>query len=53
MSDEVITGGDNNQTEKFWEELYQKREQVWSGHANAALVNVVGSLPAGKALDLG
>jgi len=53
MSDEVITGGDNNQTEKFWEELYQKREQVWSGHANAALVNVIGSLPAGRALDLG
>lgn len=56
MSDEVIEGrggDDGSQAAKFWEERYQQHERVWSGRANPVLVDVVGSLPAGTALDLG
>jgi SAM-dependent methyltransferase len=52
MIDE-LRGEGGSQTERFWESHYQKREQVWSGKPNAVLVDVVGSLPAGTALDLG
>ena len=38
---------------EFWEERYRGRDQVWSGRANAVLVDVVGALPPGTALDLG
>ena len=45
--------GVGDQTEQFWEGHYGKSERVWSGRANAVLVDVVGPLPAGAALDLG
>lgn len=56
MFDEVIEGrgeDDSSQAAKFWEERYQQHERVWSGRVNPVLVDVVGSLPAGTALDLG
>jgi SAM-dependent methyltransferase len=37
----------------FWDEFYRDREQVWSGRPNPVLVDVVGPLDAGTALDLG
>lgn len=53
MFDDVNAGDSEDQTEQFWEGHYQKHEQVWSGRANAVLIDVVGPLPAGTALDLG
>ena len=54
MMDETLheRGGDRR-AEEFWEGHYRQREQVWSGNPNAVLVDVVGGLPAGRALDLG
>ena len=45
--------GEGGGAERFWEEHYLAHERRWSGRANAVLVDVVGSLPAGSALDLG
>jgi SAM-dependent methyltransferase len=39
--------------ERFWEDHYRRRGRVWSGRPNPVLVDVVGSLPPGRALDLG
>ena len=52
MTDE-LHGEGGDQAERFWEGHYRRRERVWSGRANAVLVDVVGALPAGMALDLG
>ncbi|WP_455565582.1 class I SAM-dependent methyltransferase [Micromonospora purpureochromogenes] len=41
------------ETARHWDELYQRRERIWSGRANPHLVDVVDPLPAGTALDLG
>jgi hypothetical protein len=43
----------NRTAEEFWEEHYRARDRVWSGRANAVLVEVVADLPPGTALDLG
>ena len=51
MADELR--GEGGEVERFWEGHYRRRERVWSGRANGVLVNVVGALPAGTALDLG
>ena len=40
-------------TERFWEDHYRRQERVWSGRANPVLVDVVGGLRPGTALDLG
>jgi len=37
----------------FWEERYAGSGQVWSGRVNPTFADVVGRLPAGRALDLG
>ena len=37
----------------FWEERYAGPDRVWSGKANAALVDVASGLTPGRALDLG
>ena len=37
----------------FWEGRYAEQDEVWSGHPNQALVDEVGDLPPGAALDLG
>ena len=36
-----------------WEQRYADRPQVWSGRVNAALEEVVRTLPPGTALDIG
>ncbi|WP_425463552.1 class I SAM-dependent methyltransferase [Micromonospora palomenae] len=41
------------ETARHWDELYQRRERIWSGRANPHLVDIVDPLPAGTALDLG
>ena len=38
---------------RFWEDHYHRRERVWSGRPNPVLVDVVGDLRPGTALDLG
>jgi SAM-dependent methyltransferase len=43
----------DEETARYWEELYRQRDRYWSGRANPVLVDVVGSLPAGTVLDLG
>ncbi len=40
-------------TQKFWNELYEKRDRIWSGRANAPLTEIVTSLKPGTAFDLG
>lgn len=44
---------ENADTLAFWEAHYGQKEQVWSGNPNAVLVDEVGALPGGTALDLG
>src|SRR5215212_1558411 len=41
------------EAEQFWEDRYRRRRPVWSGRPNPVLVDVVGSLRPGTALDLG
>jgi SAM-dependent methyltransferase len=41
------------ETERFWEKHYRGHERRWSGRPNPVLVDVVGSLRPGDALDLG
>jgi SAM-dependent methyltransferase len=41
------------EAERFWEARYCRRGRVWSGRPNPVLVDVVGSLRPGTALDLG
>jgi SAM-dependent methyltransferase len=41
------------EAERFWEDRYRRQERVWSGRANPVLVDIVGSLRPGTALDLG
>ena len=48
-----LHGEGGSEAELFWEGHYRRRERVWSGRANPVLVDVVGSLPVGTALDLG
>ena len=48
-----LHGESNSRAEQFWERHYRGNERVWSGRANPVLVDVVASLPAGTALDLG
>lgn len=48
-----MTGELRSEAEHFWEEHYRGHERVWSGRANPVLVDVVGPLPPGTALDLG
>jgi SAM-dependent methyltransferase len=38
---------------EFWEQFYAERDQVWSGRPNTVLVEEVGDLAPGTALDLG
>ena len=57
MSDEFHAGHREGrggvEAERFWEDHYRQRGRVWSGRPNPVLVDVVGSLPPGRALDLG
>ncbi|MGW5673195.1 class I SAM-dependent methyltransferase, partial [Micromonospora sp. NPDC003776] len=40
-------------TARYWDDLYHQRDRVWSGRVNAVLAEVVNALPPGTALDLG
>jgi SAM-dependent methyltransferase len=42
-----------SEAEHAWEQHYGERERVWSGRVNVRLAEVAGSLPTGRALDLG
>ncbi|MGH3145474.1 MAG: class I SAM-dependent methyltransferase [Rubrobacter sp.] len=42
-----------NEAERFWEGHYRRHERLWSGKANAVLVDVAEPLQPGTALDLG
>ena len=57
MSDEPHAehreGRGNMEGERFWEDRYRRRGRVWSGRPNPVLVDLVGSLRPGTALDLG
>jgi SAM-dependent methyltransferase len=53
MSREPTNADATGEAELFWEQHYRRRERVWSGRANAVLVDVVAPLPARTALDLG
>src|SRR5918997_3489935 len=57
LSDELHAeyreGRGDMEAERFWEGHYRGRERVWSGRPNPVLVDVVGSLRPGTALDLG
>ena len=57
MSDELHAehreGRGDVEAERFWKDHYRRRERVWSGRPNPVLVDVVGSLHSGTALDLG
>jgi SAM-dependent methyltransferase len=57
LSDELHAehreGRGDVEAERFWEDHYRRRERVWSGRPNPVLVDVVGGLRPGTALDLG
>lgn len=53
MNDELHDDDGRTEGERFWEEHYRNHERVWSGRANAVLVDFAASLPSGAALDLG
>ncbi len=57
MRDELHTehreGRGDVEAERFWEDHYRRRGRVWSGRPNPVLVDIVGSLRPGTALDLG
>ncbi|WP_346539065.1 FAD-dependent oxidoreductase [Micromonospora sp. DPT] len=55
VHDHAASGTDavDAETARHWDELYQRRERIWSGRANPHLVDVVDQVPAGTALDLG
>jgi SAM-dependent methyltransferase len=40
-------------TAEFWDERYRSRDQLWSGQPNQRLVQEVGPLAPGRALDVG
>ena len=39
--------------QKFWDDLYREKDQLWSGAVNGVLMTEVADLPPGQALDLG
>jgi len=57
LSDELHAehpgGRGDLEAERFWEDHYHRRDRVWSGRPNPVLVDVVGGLRPGTALDLG
>lgn len=40
-------------TKKFWDDLYEKHDQIWSGKPNAQLTLIARTIKPGTALDLG
>lgn len=48
-----MTTNTTKQTEEFWDDLYNKRDQIWSGKPNAQLTLATRTIKPGTALDLG
>lgn len=48
-----MSDADAPTAERFWEDRYQQRPQLWSGAPNAALLDQATGLAVGSALDLG
>jgi SAM-dependent methyltransferase len=46
-------GMNTTDAKEHWEQHYGERERVWSGRVNIRLAEVVSTLKAGRALDLG
>ena len=53
MTDEAVHPAATDKAELFWEQHYRGRAQRWTGRPNPVLVDVVGGLEPGRALDLG
>lgn len=53
MNREHPGDGGRSPGEQFWEAHYRKHDRLWSGRANAMLVEVAEPLPPGTALDIG
>ncbi|RBP64933.1 thioredoxin reductase [Brevibacterium sanguinis] len=49
----VHTAGEAGSAAQHWEERYSESDRIWSGRVNAAVADVVSSLPLGAALELG
>lgn len=49
----AVTAHRDTAGERFWDERYGGSERVWSGNPNARLVEEVGDLEPGTALELG
>lgn len=43
----------NNKTIEYWDELYGKRGQIWSGNPNMHLARIIESIKPSTILDLG
>ena len=43
----------DEKAQDFWESFYERRDQVWTGRPNLALVAEIAEVPPGNALDLG
>jgi SAM-dependent methyltransferase len=50
---EHVTGDDDRYKQSYWDNRYLSRPSLWSGKPNPQLVAETGSLPAGRALDIG
>lgn len=51
--DHSVERGDTSEAERFWEDHYRQREQIWSGNPNPQLVSEAIGLTPGTALDVG
>jgi len=43
----------NKKANKFWNDFYENKDQIWSGNVNPHLVRIIETLEPGSALDLG
>lgn len=50
---ENLKADDRSRAEQFWEQHYHDNKRPWTGRANPILARWAGSLPPGRALDLG
>lgn len=49
----MMTTKKTNQTKEFWDDLYKKRDKIWSGKPNVQLTRYIQEIKPGTALDLG
>lgn len=53
MKEDYMSDTSNKSPEQFWDNLYNERNRIWSGNANAPLTKATAGLAPGTALDLG